>query len=270
MNERTQLITPEWRKPVVAVPLTQAFPALGEVKEFKSKICLFNHDRTRVFDVVSDKYHVIDHGQAMDVITDSIQGYFSDTTIEPTVRSMQGGARVVANFKLPVAPIVVKKGDLTDITIMLRNSYDRSSPFVATLGGLRLVCTNGMKMGTSFGSIKARHVGTAEPEARDEYIFEQLDKMVKGLPDLQELWKGWDNTKVTYEEAITLLSGQFPGKYLGPVLDPSHFPRSKWALYNDLTRFASHDTKSINRRLEFDDKIARLFYGADEREEVAA
>lgn len=267
MKERTQLITPEWRKPVVAVPLTQAFPELGEVKEFKSKVCLFNHNRTKVFDVVSDKYHVIDHGQALDVMTEAVQGYFSDTSIEPVVRTMSGAARIHASFKLPIAPIVVKKGDLSEVTITLQNSYDRSSPFVATLGGLRLVCTNGMKMGTTFGSIKARHVGSSNPEERDEYIYSQLDRMVKSAPEIQNLWRGWAETKVTYDEAVELLARQFPGKYLGPVLDESRFPRSKWDLYNDLTRFATHDTKSMQRRLEFDDRISRLFYGAAKDDE---
>jgi len=261
MSNRTQLITPEWRKPVVAVPLTQAFPELGEVKEFKSKVCLFNHNRTKVFDVVSDKYHVIDHGKALDVVVEAVQGYFSDTTIEPTVRSMQGGARVMATIKLPVAPIVVKKGDLTDITITVENSYDRSSPFLACLGGLRLVCTNGMKMGTTFGSIRAKHVGTADEEARDEEIHASLERMVKNIPNIQELWREWAETDIDYDQAHELLQGKFPAKYLAPVLDGSRFPRSKWDLYNDLTRFASHDTKTIQRRLEFDAVISRLFYG---------
>lgn len=263
MSERKQIIVPEWRKPVVAVPLTQAFPELNEVKEFKSKICLFNHNRTRVFDVVSDKYHVIDHGQALDVMTDAVQNYFSDTDITPNVRSLNGGARIVASFSLPIPSVVVKKGDITDITLSVRNSYDRSSPFIATLGGLRLVCTNGMKAGTAFGSIKAKHVGSGDTEARDEEIFSELDRMVKGVPKLKELWKEWLDTKVTYDDAVELLAGKFPGKYLAPVLDASRFPRSKWDLYNDLTRFATHDTKSIQRRMDFDDRIAALFYEAE-------
>lgn len=260
MTERKQIITPEWRKPVVVVPLTQAFPELGEVKEFRSKVCLFNHSRTRVFDVVSDKYHVIDHGQALDVMTEAVQDYFSDTHIQANVRSLNGGARIVASFRLPIPSVMVKKGDLTDITLSVRNSYDRSSPFIATLGGLRLVCTNGMKAGTGFGSIKAKHVGTADPEERDEEIYRALDGMVKGVPRLQELWKEWIDTKITHDEAVELLAGKFPGKYLAPVLDASRFPRSKWDLYNDLTRFSTHDTKSIQRRMEFDDRIASIFY----------
>ena len=267
MKERTQLITPEWRKPVIAVPLTQAFPALGEVKEFKSKICLFNHNRTRVFDVVSDKYKVIGHGQAMDVVTDAVQNYFSDTSIEPTVRSLQGGARVVANFNLPVAPIVVKKGDLTDITFQLLNSYDRSTPFVVTLGALRLACTNGMKMGTSFGSIKAKHVGSESAEERDEYLHGAIDTMVKSVPKIQDRWREWVDTKVTHDEAIEMLGGQFPMKYLEPVLAKGSYPCSMWDLYNKLTRFSTHDTKTIQRRLEFDDRIARIFYGSASSDE---
>lgn len=265
MNARNQITVPEWRKPVVAVPLTQAFPELNEVKEFKSKVCLFNHDRTRVFDVVSDKYHVIDHGQALDVLTEAVQGYFTDLTIVPTVRSFNGGARVAATIKIPVAPIVVKKGDVTEVSISVRNSYDRSAPFNATLAGLRLICTNGMKTSDQFGSINAKHVGTADPAARNADIYAGLERMVQSTPELQNLWREWAETRVTYDEAVALLAGKFPEKYLLPVLDTSHFPRSKWDLYNDLTRFATHDTKTIQRRLDFDDRISKLFYAtADE------
>ena len=55
--------TPEWMRPVVMEPLTQAFPQFEEVKEFRSKICLFSHDRSRVFDVVSPRYKLIEHGK---------------------------------------------------------------------------------------------------------------------------------------------------------------------------------------------------------------
>ena len=56
---------PEWRKPIIAVPLSQHFPELSQVKEFRSKQVLLSHDRSKLFDVVSSKYRVVQHSQAL-------------------------------------------------------------------------------------------------------------------------------------------------------------------------------------------------------------
>lgn len=273
MTTRTAVVSnavPEWRRPVVAMPLTQAFPELGEVKEFRSKVCLFNHDRSRVFDVVSSRYQVVPHGQAFDLISDTLEEYFGKP-VQSDVRSVGGGARIVAKFKLPIAPVKVGRKDVNEIQLLMRNSYDRGWVFSAVLGAFRLVCSNGAMIGESFGSIRSRHVLSSEGE--DASIIDQLDYMIQKAPRLQELWQLWADTKMPYDAAHELLVDQFPDRYLAPVLEESRFPRSKWDLYNDLTRFSTHDTKSVARRMEFDEKISKLFYGGEgmsDIEEVSA
>lgn len=263
MNSRTQIIVPEWRKPVIAIPLNQAFPELGEVKEFRSKVCLFNSDRTKIFDVVSDRYQVIDHGQMVDRLSSALEEYF-EKPVRCDVRSLNSGARVMAKFSLPIAPIKVGKNDISEITLQMRNSYDRSWVFSAVLGAFRLVCSNGMTVGEKFGVIKARHVGFDDSES----LLEELDYLISRAPTLKETWLSWRDTRMTYEGAYELLNEQFPARYLDPILIEDRFPRSKWDLYNDLTRFSTHDTKTINRRVEFDDRISRLFYGSVDVEDA--
>lgn len=257
---RTQLIaTPEWQQPVIAMPLTQAFPQFDQVKEFRSKVCLFNHDRTKVFDVVSNRYQVIPHITAFTQINEGLEEFFGKP-VKSDVRSINGGARMSAKFRLPIKPIQIAKGDVSEITLMLRNSYDRGWTFSATLGAFRLVCSNGMMIGESFGKISARHLQSVEPDPEQIPLLEQLSDMIARAPELKALWEEWADVRMTFETAQALLAGQFPARYLDPVLQESHFPRTKWQLYNDLTRFSTHDTKSLNRRLEFDEKISRLFY----------
>ena len=254
---------PEWQRPVIAVPLQQAFPELGEVKEFRSKVCLFNHDRSRIFDVVSPRYQVIPHVDAVKLLVDAMTQYFG-TVPHYDVRSFGGGARMVAKFKLPIPPIRMGRHDVTDLLITMRNSYDRGWVFLAVLGAYRQICSNGMMIGEQFGSLNVRHVISAE--GQDAQILPQLEYMVQHAPLLRDLWQEWAGTRMTYDEAGELLTGHFPDKYLTPVLEESRFPRSKWDLYNDLTRFSTHDTKSVNRRMEFDEKISKLFYSDVELE----
>lgn len=260
----------EWRQPVIKVPLTQAFPQLDEVKEFRSKICLFNHDRTKVFDVVSPKYQVIEHGKAFDTIQQALNKYF-DTEVKSGVRSINGASRIRAEFKLPIKPIIVARGDVSEITIVMRNSYDRAWVFSALLGAFRLVCSNGAMIHQSFGGVRGKHVSINGED--DSEFMKQLDLMICRAPMLKDLWKDWSDTEVSYDEAYEMLDSRFPRKYLEPILQAERFPKTKWDLYNDLTRFATHDTKSVARRVEFDEKISNIFYGdyeeiEEEEEEV--
>lgn len=247
--------TPAWRQPVIAVPLTQAFPALGEVKEFKSKVCLFNHDRSRVYDVVSNRYKVIEHTKAVDLVTNSLETYFGKPC-KADVRSLLGGSRILATFKLPGLSIKLAKNDINEIQIVLRNSYDRSWVFSAVLGAYRLVCSNGMMIGEEFGSLRARHTGLDQ-----ELLLPVLDNMIKAVPRLKNVWTEWADTHIEFDVAQALLEGRFPPKYLDSILDEDLYPMSKWELYNMLTRFATHDTKTIQRRSEFANRIASIFYG---------
>lgn len=255
---------PEWRRPIIQVPLTQAFPQLDEVKEFRSKICLFNHSRTKVFDVVSPKYQVITHGEVFDTTQRLLNEYFN-VPVQANIRSINGGARIRAEFKLPIKPISVARGDINEITLVLKNSYDRIWAFSVMLGAFRRICSNGATIGPQLGSIKGKHViGAVE----DVSFMDELDHMISRAPMLKDLWQEWADTIIKYDEAVEMLDGQLPNKYLEPILQKNRFPLNKWNLYNDLTRFATHDTKSISRRVEFDEKIANIFYADfDEDEE---
>lgn len=263
MRTQTQRI-PEWQQPIISVPLTQAFPALGEVREFRNKQCLFNHDRSKLFDVVSSRYQPIPHTEALEVIGAGLKESFGEG-IDAKVLTLRGGSRIRATYKLPIRPIEVARGDLTELSIVVQNSYDRSCQFSASLGALRLVCSNGMSLGFRFGSVSMRHVVAArDAETGIKYLSEDLSKMASHAPKIRELWMDWRETLVDHDWAVEVLEGQFPSKYLDRVLDEKSFPKTKWGLYNELTSFATHDTKTLQRRIDFDERIARLFYQPEE------
>lgn len=256
--------SPEWQKHAISVPLTQAFPQLGEVKEFKNKTCIFNHDRTRLFDVVSPRYQIVQHKDALDLISSSLQEYFGEVP-ELNVRTINHGARIRAEFKLPMLPIKLGRNDISELTMVVQNSYDRSKPFIAQLGAYRLVCANGMMIGESFGSIRARHViKTLDTDDGPLGILPDLEMMISRAPAIKELWMQWRDTTIEHDWAVETLTGVFPEKYLAPVLEEKNFPQSQWDLYNALTRFSTHDTKSLQRRIDFDEYIANLFYSEQE------
>lgn len=245
-----------WRKPVAVMPLGQYIPKLAQVKEFRSKQVLLSHDHTRLFDVVSSKYRVVQHAEAVDTVQSALQRYFGrGADMRASVRTIDGGARIFAEFRLPIDPIKLGSKDVNEITLTVRNSYDRSWTLDAALGAFRLVCSNGARIGESFGSVSLKHVG------EQSATLEHLDTVISRAPMLKDVWTEWADTQVEKEEAVALLEGRFPNKYLEPIIgDQAVYPMSKWQLYNHLTRFATHDTKSLRRRVEFDEEISRLFY----------
>lgn len=259
--------TPSWRKPVIRQPLTQAFPALSEIKEFRSKICLFDADRTKVFDVVSPRYQLVEHAQAVDAVEAALAKYFGAkaSDLRFNIRTLRNGAAIRGEVKLPIAPIRLGKDDVNELTLNLGNSYDRSSPFRCELGAFRLICSNGMKVGQFFGSISARHVGGERAELGDgnDSILDQLDNIVKRAPLVKEVWQKWQDTPLELEEAQELMGNwELPRMYADPIFETSRWtkPRTKWQFYNDLTHMSTHLTRSMQRRLDFDDWIAKVFY----------
>jgi hypothetical protein len=258
--ERTQLATgePEWKKAPVAMPLNQAFPEFDQVREYRSKQCIFNHDRSRLFNVVSRKYQVIEHPRAVDVVQSALNQVFGGN-IEPTVRSIEHGARIRAEWQLEsvVDMIEVAKGDLIRPTLVMRNSYDGMWKFSATLGAFRLVCSNGMVIGQKFGSISGKHFPVI---GKPDEFPAMIEKMVKNGALLQAEWREWNDQEMSLEEAEQLVDDWLPKKYKVPLLQAENFPKTKWQFYNDLTYISTHQTKSVTRRIEFDDIIASLFY----------
>lgn len=251
----TAQFVPVWRRPTVSVPLAQAFPQLGEIKEFKERVCIFNEDRSKLFNVVSPRYAIIPHGTVIDLIEEGLQA--EGIRYTPTIRSLESGARLSAEFMLDSVPMVdIGRGDKSKLKIMVRNSYDGSWKFSMRLGAFRLICSNGAVIGRSFGLLSGKHFGTLSARVMQGGI----QTMVNSGASLGELWSEWADTPVTHEEATELLTEKFPEKYLVPILEESRFPRSKWDLYNDCTAFSTHNTPSVFRRLEFEDKIADIFY----------
>lgn len=262
MKPSKNLIIPEWNKPAIIVPLAQAFPQLGEVKEFKSKQCIFNHDRTQLFDVVSSRYQMVQHRDALDLIQKGLKESFGKVIV-PNVLTLNKSSRIHATFKLPIDSVKLNKDDVSEITLLVKNSYDRSCVFSAVLGAFRLICSNGMAVGESFGAVKSRHFSSGQEVENNAGLLFQLQSMIENSRLLKDMWLEWKDTKIAAEEAREWLTGHFPALYLDPILEPKRFPKSKWDLYNDLTYFSTHQTKSANRRIEFDERISKMFYNSD-------
>ena len=63
--------------------------------------------------------------------------------------------------------------------IIIQNSYDTSTSVNLMLGVYRLVCSNGLIVGSTFGGASIRHVGSVRSKVLD--ALDHLDGQIKGL-----------------------------------------------------------------------------------------
>lgn len=245
----------EWRRPVLNVPLRQAFPELGEVKEYANKRCIITEDRSKVFAVLPERAKIIEHGKIVDVMADVLSKEYG--TKEFKISSYGGGARVKAVFDLPrIAPVEVSKGDIITLRFELYNSYDRSWGFNIKLGALRLACTNGMVTNSFIGGISAKSLGYFDKISE---IQHRLSALAQRASMLKEVWTLWKEISITYDQATEMFGKKFPKKFTENVLS-QEFPMTKWELYNVSTNQATHMDTSSLRRIAFDHSIASIFF----------
>lgn len=253
--------TEDWAREPISTPLMQAFPAFGDVKEFRKKVCILSHDRSKVFAVVSDRYQLVKHSDAIAAVEGAILKGFKQ---EPkrSLRTIGGGSGIVANFTWKTAPsLQPAKGDMVGLQVQLRNSYDGSSPFNVQVSALRLACTNGMTFGNALGRVNFKHYPGNLSDLGA--LSHSLQGILSGARSLETVWRDWIGQKITYEEATALIGERFPAKYRKMVLVESKFPMSAWSFYNEMTAMATHHTNSFQTQLDFSDKIAKLFYKSD-------
>lgn len=91
----------------------------------------------------------------------------------------------------------LKAKQLNDIVpqIVLRNSFDGSSSFQLWLGIFRLVCANGLIVGSAWQSVRVRHVGQSALDRAIEGAFE-ISKQVEALTGKVEAMKALQLTEV--------------------------------------------------------------------------
>lgn len=164
--------------PIVSKPFGTIVP---------NRFAVVRMDTKEPIGVVSKRYGLIKHKDAVDSMRKALLGIFYEENINMT----ENGAQMFATFKLSQERVEVRRGDFVAIQFIVKNSYDGESSFQIMLGAFRLVCTNGMVIGRQFFRYSQRHIGS---ESGGVDIIKLQDKIAllttqfkKTLPLLQEM-----------------------------------------------------------------------------------
>lgn len=261
----------EWKRNPVVVPLKQAFPELGTVREFRSRQCIFSHDRKHLYAVAGKNYQPVPHS----LLIDSVEQALMSIDVGPHKRNVlttNDGARMLASYTFDNFVTEPQKGDVVRFGLRMYNSYDQSWKLDIRLSGYQLVCTNGMVAPKSLGGISSKHFKGVIGEDL-ALIPSTVQSLLSAMDGLGSKWEAWSDATVTKDEVEYALglkrNSWLPKKHAEYIL-AGKFPMSRWDLYSRFTYAATHITKTLNRRVELDEYVASIFYsGHDEQENLA-
>jgi hypothetical protein len=131
------------------------------------------------------------------------------------------------------------------------------------LGAFRIVCTNGLVVGQKFLHLRKRHLY----EVGQINVAEEVGTALMRFNQQARQWKGWSEKKLTPKVYSKVLDTMNLGvKAKGEVesrvsmeadgFDPDGFPiLTVWRFYNVLTWHITHNSVSLNHRVELEDRL---------------
>lgn len=177
------------------------------------------------------------------------------------VRHSHNYARTFAEIIIPNHEIRVggpKVGDITQMRLVARNSYDGSTAFIVQAGGYRLACLNGQVLPADTVSyFQSKHVQSLDVNT----AADNVSKTLEAFNTSREWFNELRNRKVADGQAYACLAFATRNKEAARLGFPSsveEMPRgmkglydswkiharemgsNAWALYNTMTHFASH------------------------------
>tara|TARA_R110000824_G_scaffold401703_1_gene613810 strand:+ start:2906 stop:3826 length:921 start_codon:yes stop_codon:yes gene_type:complete len=280
---------PALNRPVISLPLRQSVVQAAEknpeIREYLETTPMIESDDKRVLiwadtqeviDVVSAKFKVLHHADAVKAALDSIEkinggepdwsvnvhgpkGQSVNVTIDaPFVE----GISVAEGTFIPHHGDARKVGDidLSKILFKMVNSYGKISAY-AHLMAKRLVCTNGMKVPMALGSYKHKHTSGLDLEQ----MAEAFQLMAKNSVKIGPVYNDWSREVWSPERVLSaskeLSEMGMAQKYTRRVADMANIRRAtKWDVHNLCTNMATHSTKSVSSQDTMDRIVERYFW----------
>lgn len=170
---------------------------------------------------------------------------------------LKGGSRTIMEIEFPDIKISVAKGDDLKLRLYLINTYDCTSTAKMSLGLYRLVCSNGMIVGTKDVSVGYRHIGNVNEklvEIFSEYLKTKVDAGKTFIIDLQKTKFKNEMEMLSMIEKQNFLGKRYTEKVI-EALDKEKLAEalSAWKMYNAYTYVIAHEIKA-----NADNKLNRL------------
>ena len=139
-------------------------------------------------------------------------------------------------------------------TINISNSYDGSSEASAMAGAFRLICSNGLIIGVTFGKGSTRHSVWSKKNAFDKII----DGVINNVENIFKTdFRDLIDTKLNKDDIVKLFK-LFPETHTESLFQYilTHEPKTYWELLNAATWVATHQMKrNVEATHKFESKL---------------
>ncbi|MBH0050690.1 DUF932 domain-containing protein [Pseudoalteromonas sp. SWYJZ19] len=155
------------------------------------------------------------------------------------------GGRAIRSYIFPEHKISIGRGrrDVTNLRLNVINSYDGSTNLRINMGGYRIVCANGMVVGTDVSNYVARHTSGFNVDEVKARVAASVENFVR----MGDKWRMWSKEPCTDEKAVALVSEFARGsaamrtKLFDIWLEESkNLGKTMWAFFNALTYWSTH------------------------------
>lgn len=225
----------------------------GKIK-INDRLAIIREDTNESLGIVSKQYGLLEHKE----VVNSFRNILKGQNVEEKIELQKKGAQLFATYTFPSSNIEVTKGDIVSMRLIAKNSYDSSSSFQIMLGAYRLVCSNGMIIGSHFFKITQRHftdsIKIDIPGLR-ENLTQLTSKFQNSLPVMQNMLETKMSQSITNIVEREVKNKNLP-KYLAERIEENYEKNadsSVWGYYNAMTYSITHEMKK-------DKPTARNYY----------
>jgi len=202
-------------------------------------------DTMKPLGVVSDKYTLLPHAEVVDTLRATLKGQ----EVKETINLTHNGARMHLEFMLPDVTFKVEGDDIA-MRLVVANSYDGSRKVRLVFGAYRLVCSNGMYVGSLLLSLNHRHVGDVGLEVTQ--IRKQVTMITAqfkaSAPKMQKMASKHLSSPKKFFDAKTLRIPAYLAKIAREQFKQAE-DGTVWDAYNALTFAITHKMKKPNPEL---------------------
>jgi|TARA_Y100000034_G_C6843819_1_gene382062 hypothetical protein len=238
--------------PVYEIPVE--YDVVGREKPVMSGYKLIvREDNNKVLSCMTDEYRTVTNKQVIDEVAKPLK---SSGALFKEARMFGDGARTKWSWTFPKTKVDIGDGDVVNPEITIHNSYDGKWELSFMAGAFRLVCSNGLVIGTILDSKKNRHsIYNTNLDKIAELIMDTVNKTTdlfnEDFPMLQ-------STKV-HDKSIPRVVEVLPQQAIEPFVRycMGHDIKNYWDLLNAFTWVTSH---ALNREHESTHKLESKVY----------
>tara|TARA_R110002020_G_scaffold116034_1_gene266226 strand:+ start:936 stop:1703 length:768 start_codon:yes stop_codon:yes gene_type:complete len=212
---------------------------------------IVREDTEQVLSCMSNEYKLVTNQEVFEKSSEVIKE-FEGTLTETKI--FGNGARARWRYRFPQT-LKVGEDDMHP-EIIMGNSYDGTSQVYMMMGAYRLVCSNGMIIGVTFGKFNNRH-SVYNPNVKQldtvlpDMIRTAITAIENDLPELQ-------NIKLNPSDVSKIVE-LFPEQSIENLVQYllTHKPDTYWDLLNACTWMSTH---VLNRKTEATHKLEQNVY----------